>query len=78
MSRKAAIEAMCKACIYDPWGGGGTWRQQTEACTSGNCPLYPYRPLSEKRATEDEKQAMDDGELPTVTNIDGGQCVEPD
>jgi hypothetical protein len=45
-SMRAAINAMCKACIYDPIGGQGTWRQQTEACTSKSCPLYDYRPVS--------------------------------
>lgn len=46
MSRKKAIESMCKQCIYDDKGGNGTWRQQTEACTAKSCPLYDYRPLS--------------------------------
>lgn len=43
---RAAINAMCKLCIYDPWAGCGTWRQQTEACTATHCPLYPLRPVS--------------------------------
>jgi hypothetical protein len=45
-SRKAAIDAFCKQCIYDPEGGTGTWRQQVEACTTTRCPLYPVRPVS--------------------------------
>lgn len=45
-SRAKAINNFCKACIYDPHHGNGTWRQQVEACTSVNCPLYPFRPLS--------------------------------
>lgn len=45
-SRTKAIEAMCKHCIYDDGAGNGTWRQQTEACTSTTCPLYEWRPLS--------------------------------
>jgi hypothetical protein len=45
-SMRAAINAMCKACIYDPIGGYGTWRQQVEACTAPACPLYPLRPVS--------------------------------
>lgn len=46
MSRAAAINAKCKDCIYDPKSGGGTWRQQTEACTIRTCSLWPYRPKS--------------------------------
>ena len=44
-SRKAAMDAMCKACIYDPIGGPGTWRQQVEACTFQKCANYELRPL---------------------------------
>lgn len=40
------INRMCKSCIYDQIGGKGTWRQQVEACTSYECPLYPVRPIS--------------------------------
>lgn len=47
MSRKQAIEQMCKQCIYDP-GQSGTWRQQTEACVSSPCPLFKYRPRARK------------------------------
>jgi hypothetical protein len=45
MSRKKAIDAFCKACIYDR-GTPGTWRQQVEACTAPKCPLFAYRPKS--------------------------------
>lgn len=45
-SLRKAIDAYCKDCTYDPKAGGGTWRQQTEACTITRCPLYPVRPLS--------------------------------
>ncbi len=41
------VDAMCKDCIYDQYGGTGTWRQQVEACTSPACPLYPVRPVSD-------------------------------
>jgi hypothetical protein len=44
-SRAAAINAMCKQCIYDPYQRGN-WRQQVEACTSKACPLYEFRPVS--------------------------------
>ena len=44
-SRKQAIEAFCKHCIYDSkWDG--TWRQQTEACETDDCELYAFRPMS--------------------------------
>lgn len=46
MSLRAAINAKCKECIYDPIAGKGTWRQQVEACTAPACPLYPVRPTS--------------------------------
>jgi len=41
---RSAINSMCKDCIYDA-SGKGTWRQQVEACTSYNCPLYDVRPV---------------------------------
>ena len=40
---KKALEAMCKYCTYDP-DCSGTWREQTEAWTCPNCPLYELRP----------------------------------
>ncbi len=43
---RGRVNAMCAACIFDPDGGGGTWRQQVEACTSLGCPLYEIRPTS--------------------------------
>lgn len=48
-SRAKAINEFCKGCIYDPLSGQGTWRQQVEACTQTECPLYPFRPKSEGR-----------------------------
>jgi len=50
MSMRAAINAKCRECIYDPMPGNGTWRQQVEACTSYGYPLYPLRPKAEKGA----------------------------
>lgn len=47
-SKKRAIWAMCRDCIYDPMGGG-SWRQQVDACTSPECPLYQVRPRSTAR-----------------------------
>ena len=45
MSRKKAIEEMCKECIYDP-AESGNWRQQVHMCENKECPLYLYRPKS--------------------------------
>ena len=53
ISLRAAINAKCKDCIYDPLAGLGTWRQQVDACDAeGACSLWPVRPRSyaEKRA----------------------------
>lgn len=45
-SLRAAIDAMCKSCIYDPGSGNGSWREQVKACSSANCPLHRLRPIS--------------------------------
>ena len=45
-SLRAAINAKCRECIYDPIAGRGTWREQVEACVSANCPLHEVRPKS--------------------------------
>jgi len=44
MSLRAAIDAKCKDCIYDPKCGGGHWREQVAQCSSIDCPLWPVRP----------------------------------
>ena len=52
MSRKQAIDQMCKQCIYDGSAGGGSWRKQAEDCPSDGiktkhiCPLWDYRPVT--------------------------------
>jgi hypothetical protein len=46
MSLRAAINAHCKWCIYDPKCGLGNWRQQVEACAITRCSLWPVRPTS--------------------------------
>lgn len=43
LSMRSAIDGMCKNCLYDKLQPG-TWRQQIEACTSTQCPLYNLRP----------------------------------
>lgn len=47
-SLRDAVDAKCKSCIYDPFGGCGTWREQVQACSSANCPLHPVRPMTVK------------------------------
>ncbi len=42
-SLRAAINAKCKECIYDPHDSG-TWREQVERCTGYSCPLFDLRP----------------------------------
>jgi hypothetical protein len=45
MSLREAINNMCRHCIYD-CQSSGNWRQQVEACTSQECPLFAVRPRS--------------------------------
>lgn len=47
LSLRKSINEKCRECIYDEYGGG-TWREQIEACTSPGCPLYGVRPISTK------------------------------
>ena len=63
-SLRQAINAKCKECIHDP-SQKGTWRQQAEACTAPNCPLFPVRPLpiaknSPKLAKKSDELAQND------------------
>ena len=61
-SLRAAIDAACKQCIYDPQAPGG-WRQQTHLCSCQRCPLWPVRPLSESAIPQrllDEFQILPD------------------
>jgi len=52
-SLRAAIDAMCKSCIYDPGSGNGAWREQVQACSSAHCPLHRLRPLSRPKTHRD-------------------------
>ena len=52
ISLRATINAKCRECIYDPFASEGNWRQQVQACTSYNCPLYPVRPVSKPKKKE--------------------------
>ena len=74
-SRKQAIEAFCKHCIYDPtWDG--TWRQQTEACEVDDCPLYEFRPMSRTNTSDVvagvSKNATPRGAIAEVVGIGRG------
>lgn len=44
-SLKAAINNMCKQCIYDK-AEPGTWREQAENCKATSCALYEVRPMT--------------------------------
>jgi hypothetical protein len=58
------VDAMCKACSYDPVGGQGTWRAQVEACQGFSCPLYPVRPRPRPRTRAQEGRSP---QTPTQT-----------
>jgi len=62
-SLRAAIDAKCRDCIYDPGNGEGGWRQQVQACCSANCPLHSVRPLPVK-ATKPGREALQTGSGP--------------
>ena len=46
-SRRKAVDAQCKACIYDVGDSEavGTWRQQVRDCKSTGCGLWDERPM---------------------------------
>jgi len=58
MSLQKAINAKCRDCNYDQLDTGN-WRQQIESCTSEDCALWPYRPVTgaTKAARKAEKIA---------------------
>lgn len=47
-SRKRAISAKCRDCIYDECSPG-TWLQQVTACDSVDCALWVVRPMSKAK-----------------------------
>jgi hypothetical protein len=69
LSLRAAINAMCRSCLYDPGNGNGGWREQVEVCSSSNCPLHPVRPMP-VRARKSDKDARN-GPLAPVAANDG-------
>jgi len=60
MSLRAAINAKCKDCIYDPHSGLGNWRQQVTLCTIKTCPLWPVRPLTSGQVQGDANLVPED------------------
>ena len=57
LTRKQAMDAFCKLCIYDEGAqGAGSWRKQVSECTSQDCPLYEYRPLDSESAEIAKKE----------------------
>ena len=43
MSLRAAINAKCRECVYDP-AAPGTWREQVAQCSVSRCPPWAIRP----------------------------------
>jgi hypothetical protein len=39
---RGKVDAHCVSCIYEV-SNGGSWRQQVQACTVTDCPLYSVR-----------------------------------
>jgi hypothetical protein len=73
MSLRAAVNAMCKSCIYQPRSGLGGWREQVAACETRSCPLWPHRAKSRHRpqkATDSLAFQTDLGR--TATGVAGG------
>jgi len=70
MTRKTAIDKMCKNCIYDS-NAKGTWVKQVEECTSTGCALYCYRPLTKAGKAERNRKNIaktrDKGRFTTST-----------
>ena len=57
MSLRSAIDAMCRHCIYDP-KSPRSWRQQVDACTAPNCPLFCVRPRSRGAGTDSDEKTI--------------------
>jgi len=51
LSLRQAVDQKCKECIYDPYQKGA-WREQVQACTASDCPLYAVRPKSFSKAND--------------------------
>lgn len=46
-SLRAAVNRMCRECVYDS-GEPGTWIDQVARCCGYACPLYPVRPGADR------------------------------
>lgn len=59
-SLRAAIDAMCRSCLYDPGNGTGGWREQVQGCSSSNCALHAVRPLPVRaiKTSKDERPPL--------------------
>ena len=75
-SLRAAVNAKCRSCIYDPGSGNGTWREQVEACSSSNGPLHPFRPLSGAKTGKRGGRATSAGSAP-VSALHGSKIGLP-
>ena len=51
-SLRAAINAMCRQCVYDPLAKGSCLQQIIE-CAIADCPLYPLRRQRKSRVSGD-------------------------
>ena len=69
LSRKKAMDKMCKDCTYDELDAG-TWTQQVEACGIESCSMWEYRPLSgatKQRLKEERIAQMSEEDLAVYT-----------
>lgn len=47
-SLRAAVNAQCRDCVYDP-SQPGSWLDQVANCCGYSCPLYPVRPGADRQ-----------------------------
>lgn len=71
-SFRAAVNATCKRCIYDP-GASGNWRKQVSSCSAADCPLHPLRPISSARMRE-RGSAGEGRRKAAALRLDGLEC----
>lgn len=76
LSLRAAINAMCKSCLYDPGNGNGAWREQVQGCSSTSCPLHHVRPLPVK-ARKTGKGAQAESFGPGIADEGMNKLSEP-
>lgn len=73
-SRKKAIDNHCRLCIFDRYGGNGTWREQVENCSNSACGLYTHRPCTTKttQAASKSLKAGKNRDNPSIPDTDEG------